>query len=94
MAISMMVQPSDQISAGAPYPLGPLSMISGAMYWRVPEGEGEGGVRRAGRQKCEGRKNDTKKGRETERKRERGRKLLQGIICSCQDMEADRKSVV
>lgn len=31
-----MVQPSDQISAGAPYPRGPLSMISGAMYCNVP----------------------------------------------------------
>lgn len=31
-----MVQPSDQISAGAPYPRGPLSMISGAMYCKVP----------------------------------------------------------
>ena len=36
VAISTMVQPSDQMSAGAPYPRWPLSMTSGAMYWRVP----------------------------------------------------------
>lgn len=36
VAISMMVHPRDQMSAGAPYPRGPLSMISGAMYCRVP----------------------------------------------------------
>lgn len=36
VAISMMVQPKDQISAGAPYPRGPWSIISGAMYCRVP----------------------------------------------------------
>ena len=36
VAISMMVQPRDQMSAGAPYPRGPLSMISGAMYCSVP----------------------------------------------------------
>lgn len=39
MAISMMVQPRDQMSAGAPYPRGPWSMISGAMYCRVPMGK-------------------------------------------------------
>ena len=33
---SLSVSPSDQISAGAPYPLCPLSITSGAMYWRVP----------------------------------------------------------
>lgn len=38
VAISMMVQPRDQISAGAPYPRGPWSIISGAMYCRVPVG--------------------------------------------------------
>lgn len=32
----MMVQPRDQMSAGLPYPRGPLSMISGAMYCSVP----------------------------------------------------------
>ena len=37
VAISMMVHPRDQMSAGAPYPRGPLSMISGAMYCSVPE---------------------------------------------------------
>lgn len=36
MAISMTVQPSDQMSAAFPYPRGPWSMISGAMYCRVP----------------------------------------------------------
>lgn len=36
VAISMMVHPRDQMSAGAPYPRGPLSMISGAMYCSVP----------------------------------------------------------
>lgn len=39
MAISMMVQPRDQMSAGAPYPRGPWSMISGAMYCSVPIGK-------------------------------------------------------
>lgn len=36
VAISIMVQPRDQMSAGAPYPRGPLSIISGAMYCKVP----------------------------------------------------------
>lgn len=39
VAISMMVQPRDQISAGAPYPRGPWSIISGAMYCSVPIGK-------------------------------------------------------
>lgn len=39
VAISMMVQPRAQISAGLPYPRGPWSMISGAMYCRVPVAE-------------------------------------------------------
>ena len=36
VAISTMVQPSDQISAGAPYPRWPLSITSGAIYCSVP----------------------------------------------------------
>ena len=36
VAISTTVQPSDQISAGAPYPRWPLSTTSGAIYWIVP----------------------------------------------------------
>ena len=36
VAISMTVQPSDQTSAGGPYPLNPLSITSGAMYCNVP----------------------------------------------------------
>ena len=36
VAISTIVQPKDQISAAAPYPLCPLSITSGAMYCKVP----------------------------------------------------------
>lgn len=36
MAISITVQPRDQMSAAFPYPRGPWSMISGAIYCRVP----------------------------------------------------------
>lgn len=43
VAISMIVHPRDQMSAGAPYPRGPLSMISGAMYCSVPADRGEDG---------------------------------------------------
>ena len=37
MAISITVQPSDQISAGGRYPSCPPVTTSGAMNWMVPE---------------------------------------------------------